>query len=70
MTIEELLKNPDYGARIATNNAWLFWECSNSLTNDGQWVVLYKPESTKRDVTLYEGTDLSESLKALILKGE
>jgi len=62
----DFLKSPDTNARISVgNDKWLYWECTNSLTNEGQWVVQYRPFHAKNNRCLYSGDNLSEALEAL-----
>jgi hypothetical protein len=65
MTIEEFLKSPDNNVRVSIGNTWLYWEYLNSLTNEGQWVVLDRPPYAKRNRTLYNGDNLDEALRML-----
>ena len=61
----EYLKSPDYGARLSDGGKWLYWECTNTLTNEGNWIVLYSPPYARKPRCLYSGEDLGEALKTL-----
>jgi hypothetical protein len=61
----ELLKSPDYGARLSIDDRWLYWEQNNSLTNSGQWKVNSRPPYKKNVRCLYSGDQIIEALNAL-----
>lgn len=65
----EFLKSPDINARVDVDtDKWMYWQINNSLTNEGEWVVQYRPYAARKTRCLYSGEVLSEAIEAL--KGE
>ena len=68
-TLLDFLKSPDTNTRISVDNdKWLFWMTTNSITNEGEWVVYQRPPYKKNNRCLYSGHSLELALEAL--KGE
>jgi len=65
VTIEEMLKSHDIGARVSVADRWMYWE---HYTN--QWVVQVRPMFKKNNRCLYSGSSLDEAIAALEARNE
>jgi len=57
-SLEQLLKEYDYGTRVSFENRWLVW--------DNGWLVLERKYQARRNTILYEGNSLTAAISALI----
>ena len=58
-SLEQLLKEYDYGVRVSFENRWLVWD-------NGGWLVLERKYQARRNTVLYEGNLLTAAISTLI----